>query len=239
MDSLFSYKLLFTTINTLGYANIKVNGNSMQPTINNNDIITIKKQENYYIGDILVFLYKDAELLAHRLLKIDKNYYCKGDNSFRLEDIKEDQILGKVVQINKTDISPWYDWQILFSYTINKIFHQYRYDVKLTKQTNEYKLYNAIILNKDIFFKTTNDCFDHRPPSQQALFYLNSNYNAALPLEPTEKKIISILTNNSSIVELISKFDFFENSSSVMYNVIGKALFNLVINGIINVCYNC
>lgn len=54
----------------------------------------------YEIGSILVYLYKSEGILTHRLLQIEnKRYYCKGDSSFRLEDIDYESILGKIVKV--------------------------------------------------------------------------------------------------------------------------------------------
>lgn len=81
---------------------ISLHGTSMYPALKENDLITIISCENYKVGDILVFLYKENELLAHRLLKIENDiYYCKGDNAFRIEDIKRSQILGCIVSIKR------------------------------------------------------------------------------------------------------------------------------------------
>ena len=39
---------------------------------------------------VIVFFYKYGELLVHRIVKISVDMIsCKGDNSFRLEDLKK------------------------------------------------------------------------------------------------------------------------------------------------------
>lgn len=78
---------------------LTVAGLSMNPFLLEGDLISCKKQEEYYPGDILVFFYNN-ELIVHRLLKIKgKLLYCKGDNSFLLEHVKAETVLGKVLLV--------------------------------------------------------------------------------------------------------------------------------------------
>ena len=73
-------------------------GNSMFPALRENDTLIIKSQNQYEIGDILLYEYKDEGMLTHRLLMIDGDkYYCKGDNSYRLEEISKEDIYGRVI----------------------------------------------------------------------------------------------------------------------------------------------
>lgn len=83
---------------------IYVSGNSMEPLIRDGDTIRIAYFPNYVVGDVVVFVY-DCKILVHRILKIDNGrIYCKGDNSFRLERISSDEILGKVIMVNNVEI---------------------------------------------------------------------------------------------------------------------------------------
>jgi len=81
----------------------KAIGVSMEPTINTGDLLIIEKKEspnfNVKIGDILIFEY-NGKLVGHRLINIRNNiYYTKGDNSRGVEEVREEQIIGKVVGI--------------------------------------------------------------------------------------------------------------------------------------------
>ncbi len=79
-----------------------VTGTSMYPALFPSDSVIVAQSEAYPLGSILVFSYKTEGYLIHRLLRIaKKRYYCKGDNSFRLEDVDEDQILGRVVFVKR------------------------------------------------------------------------------------------------------------------------------------------
>jgi len=81
-------KILQLQLKTVGHAMLTVSGDSMLPVLSDGDVVTLKKEDQYKLGDILVYPYKEGMLLIHRLLLIDNcRYYCKGDNSLRLEDV--------------------------------------------------------------------------------------------------------------------------------------------------------
>lgn len=132
---------------------LTVTGNSMRPVIFENDIVYIKKCIEYHVGDIVVFRYKNDNILIHRLLKIeDGTYYCKGDNSFRLEDIKYTQIYGKVVEIihnGNIFVPPPINERILqMSYEINREFKRLGYDSIKILESDIYKCYyNEYLIN--------------------------------------------------------------------------------------------
>ena len=120
---------------------ISVTGVSMNPTLLEGDTITIRKSNIYDIGDILVYFYKD-ELLVHRLLKIQRErFFCKGDNSFRLEDMPYENIVGKVILRNGGNLSPCPNWLIPLSYQVNRTFRKFGYDVGQTKKSGIYRFY--------------------------------------------------------------------------------------------------
>lgn len=76
---------------------VSVTGDSMHPTILPDDEVFITQKDRYNVGDILVYTYRSEQYLIHRLLRrVNNRYFCKGDNSFRIEDISYQDILGKV-----------------------------------------------------------------------------------------------------------------------------------------------
>lgn len=86
----------------LGYAYQIGKNNSMQPTLNPNDFIITKEQENYKIGDIVTFISKDTKkVTTHRVVQITENgFITRGDYEFVAGDDKEitkADIIGKVV----------------------------------------------------------------------------------------------------------------------------------------------
>ena len=121
---------------------IRVSGTSMYPSIHNGDKIQISRSDSYVTGDIVVFMYKENEPLVHRLVKIKGNtFYCKGDNTFRLEDITREQILGKVVSVNGVAPLLWTQELIDLSYQVNREFIKTRniIDVQNTKTFYQYQ----------------------------------------------------------------------------------------------------
>ena len=124
------------------YSEIKVVGKSMNPTLYENDKIKIITKENYEPGEVLAFSYKNDTLLVHRLLYIKKGiYYCKGDNSFRLEDVQKEQIIGAVNEVNGIELEKWNDAKIALSYAVNREFVRCKYNIFLVKKTNVYRKY--------------------------------------------------------------------------------------------------
>ena len=96
-------KLIFMYSKSHEPFQMMVSGLSMYPVLNEGDIITVCRKRDYKIGDIIVFQYKDNSFLVHRLLKIQNGrFFCKGDNSFRMEDVEKDRIVGYVLLIFNT-----------------------------------------------------------------------------------------------------------------------------------------
>lgn len=87
-------------IQPFGVTMLKVSSNSMRPEFEKGDIIFIKKQENYEIGDIITYQTKDNNLVTHRVIeKYGNDYITKGDSN-NIEDeekIKPEQIKGKLI----------------------------------------------------------------------------------------------------------------------------------------------
>lgn len=128
------YKILQKELLTQNIS-IKATGNSMYPTLSDGDMITVVQEDNYVVGDILVFWYKQ-DFLVHRLLKIcDGIYFCKGDNSFRLESVDKKFVVGKVALVNSDSIQKWDNSLIELSYLVNRQFRNLCYDIEKTKKT--------------------------------------------------------------------------------------------------------
>lgn len=83
---------------------VSVMGNSMYPAIWQDDKVFIYRKDDYDVGKILVYAYRSEQYLIHRLLRcINNRYYCKGDNSFRIEDVGKQDILGQVEFVLRND----------------------------------------------------------------------------------------------------------------------------------------
>ena len=85
-------------------------GLSMFPLIRTGDRITVTPQKNFVIGDLIVFVRED-NVVCHKLVKsFDKDgvmyYQTRGVSHFGLDEpVTVDQILGKVVKIERDNIS--------------------------------------------------------------------------------------------------------------------------------------
>ena len=85
-------------------------GLSMFPLIRTGDRITVTPQKDFAIGDLVVFAGED-NVVCHKLAKIFerdgiKYYQTRGVGHFGLDEpVTADQILGKVVRIERDNIS--------------------------------------------------------------------------------------------------------------------------------------
>lgn len=150
MDSTLLQKVLMAQARAGRAVELPVTGVSMNPTLQEGDVLTVRSQPDYAAGDILVFTYKEGELLVHRLLREEAGrYYCKGDNAFRLEDVTADQIVGRVVAVGGREPPPCSQRLIILSHLVNRAFVKCRYDVEKTKRTALYRLYDKTILRNE------------------------------------------------------------------------------------------
>ena len=87
---------------------IRVQGDSMEPTFYNNDIVVLKKDIEVNLGEIGVFLNKlSGEALVKRLKKKNGIFVLESDNHiFKDIEINSDEIYccGKVINIVKKDL---------------------------------------------------------------------------------------------------------------------------------------
>lgn len=87
---------------------IKVEGESMEPTLSPGDLIVLKKEMEVKIGDIGVFLDKNSgESFVKRLKNKNGNYILESDNSlFEDIELKSDNLVccGKVINVVKSNL---------------------------------------------------------------------------------------------------------------------------------------
>ena len=57
-------KILQLQLKTVGHAMLTVSGDSMLPVLSDGDVVTLKKEDQYKLGDILVYPYKEGMLLT-------------------------------------------------------------------------------------------------------------------------------------------------------------------------------
>ena len=87
-----------------GYASLTVETGSMEGTIDIGDMIIIKKQKEYKIGDIVTYLHEGDKIpTTHRIINYnsDGTFVTKGDsnNSKDPEAVTNDIILGEVIKV--------------------------------------------------------------------------------------------------------------------------------------------
>lgn len=120
---------------------LTVRGDSMLPSIQNGDAIAIQKCEMYEPGDVLVFWY-EGELLVHRMVRKEADgNLCKGDHSFRLERVRTECIIGKVVCCRGQALRQPSDALIQLSMQIGIRYQQGELDQNALKKTQLYAAY--------------------------------------------------------------------------------------------------
>lgn len=206
-----TFKILKKNIDNNGSVNIKVDGISMHPTLKKGDIISVISQDKYNVGEIVVYNFNDEGILVHRILKSQKDeYYCKGDNAFRLEHINKKDIIGKVNFINDSIVQIWPQWKIKLSYHINRIYYNSEFDIKFTKNSETFKLYQALVLsgeNCDFNLRVTNDLLKYKSRYDKNFDLFENNYLQQLYFEILDmiyqdfsySKIVLLISSKNSI----------------------------------------
>lgn len=86
-----------------GYSGAVVVSGSMAPTININDFIIIKSQDEYFPGDIITFFDSTRnEYVTHKILLVSNGMYAtKGDANNTPDEfsVPHDAVIGKVVGV--------------------------------------------------------------------------------------------------------------------------------------------
>ena len=100
-NCLFSLSLRYGTLPW----ELAVTGNSMFPSLKAGDRVTVRREDTYSPGDIVVFRHNGG-LTVHRLLwQLDNRVTCKGDNNLFCEEIFTEDILGKVIEVSCDTVS--------------------------------------------------------------------------------------------------------------------------------------
>ena len=89
-------------IKPFGIQALTVSSNSMMPVFQKGDLIIIKEEKEYKVGDIVTFKDSSGNLVTHRIIeKCENAFYTKGDNNNTKDEekINNFQIIGKVVYL--------------------------------------------------------------------------------------------------------------------------------------------
>lgn len=90
------------SIKPFGIQVFTVQSDSMKPKFSRGDIIIIKEEKEYNIGDVITYQSEEGELITHRIINKNENVIkTKGDNNNTEdeENIKKEKIIGKVIFI--------------------------------------------------------------------------------------------------------------------------------------------
>ena len=130
--------------NILGYKVLMIISKSMEPELNVNDAVIVKKVNSAEIkmGDIITF-YSNKQLITHRVAKLDivsdKVYYTtKGDNNnnFDMDKIRYENIEGKYI-FKISNFANFYSIlksPITFFVIIFLVILNYMYTIRLQKK---------------------------------------------------------------------------------------------------------
>jgi len=77
---------------------LNVVGNSMYPTIQENDVLIVSNQKKINIGDIISFKSDTSLIVTHRIIELSANsIVTKGDNRWRKDkSIDTSQVIGVI-----------------------------------------------------------------------------------------------------------------------------------------------
>ena len=92
------YIIKVKNIKLFGYSFFIVKTGSMEPNISMGELIIVKENNKYNIGDIITY-YDGNVFVTHRVINKYKNLYLtKGDMNNELdEEVKKENIIGKVI----------------------------------------------------------------------------------------------------------------------------------------------
>ena len=84
-----------------GFSIFNISSGSMKETIQIDDIIIVKEEQDFNEGDIITF-FKDEQIITHRIIEKldDGNFVTKGDaNNSKDSKVYRQNIIGKVIKI--------------------------------------------------------------------------------------------------------------------------------------------
>ena len=84
-----------------GLSHVKAVGLSMEPTISSGTYLVVLKQKSYNIGDVVCFVDKDNQVIVHRIVDTDGEYFitCGDANEICDDKITLKDIQGKVLNV--------------------------------------------------------------------------------------------------------------------------------------------
>ena len=96
--------ILQLQMDTAGSASLVITGWSMLPMLHHrkDSVILAPIQESPQKGDLMLYKRDSGAYILHRILKKKPEYYvCCGDNQFKKETVREDQMLAVVTGFSR------------------------------------------------------------------------------------------------------------------------------------------
>ena len=231
MDKKIMQKIMFARVSYDHDVDISITGASMNPTLFEGDTITVKKATTYDVGDVLVFIYKD-ELLVHRLLKIQEgHFFCKGDNSFRLEDLPYEDVVGKVILRNGNELPPSPNWLVPLSYQVNRCFRKCGYDTEKTKKCSIYRFYYNYLwkVKENAMTYKKNDAMDYISTDETSLAVFDPESGDTHFFDETGIDILNCLDTPCNLDTLIARLcEIYDAAPDIIKNDLVDFLAELV-----------
>ncbi len=141
------FRIMKTMLKKRGLLKITAKGVSMLPFVREGDTVAIKEKVAYNTGDIIVFSYEN-QILMHRVVrKTADGYWAKGDNSFRIETVSYDKIIGAAEAINDETIKAVPGSFVKASLDIGILFIRNGFDAEQTKLDKQYLKYREEYLD--------------------------------------------------------------------------------------------
>lgn len=240
METLVQIKILSALKKAGKSVELTVTGFSMNPILYEGDTVSVIPDNTYNIGDILVYIYNNEEILIHRLIEIKENiYYCKGDNALRMEKITVNEIFGKVsvIQRNGQNITlpPCTDKLIILSKAVNTMFFKRRYDPVKTRETYIYQIYQKIFIDgEDIKMYIRNGKMEYIDTDGSSLAVFDPESGDTHFLDETGVDIIQILEQPCDFEELVKKIcDIYDGERDEIAGDVKEFLNDIVKKGIV------
>ena len=231
MDKEILHKILFSGLKTGRDMTLTVTGVSMEPYMKEGDSVTVKKYDDYSVGEVLVFLYK-GELLIHRLIKIENGrYFCKGDNALRLEDMTLPNIAGKAILHNGEPLKETPAYLPALSYLVNRAFRKCGYDIKKTKESAIYRFYQKIIMKvEDNTMKyRKNEAMDYIPADKTSLAVFDPESGDTHFFDETGIDILNCLDDPCDLETLLTRLcDIYEATPELIRSDVEEFLADVV-----------
>ena len=94
------YERAMEALNTTGFCEMKVFGNSMLPIIKSGSKLTFKKTDDYQVGDVCLSRVKGRYIDAHKITRIDAEGRYLISNNRGWDNGWTRQIFGRVIKVN-------------------------------------------------------------------------------------------------------------------------------------------